>query len=78
MMISFFGSSYFSEKQITLKELDLLQQAFKNHLADHYMFTSQAINKLDIKIHISTVPAYNPPSFKDIQLFNLGKLGTIY
>ena len=40
-MISRLGSCFFYEKQITLKELDQIQQVCKNHSADHYMLTPE-------------------------------------
>ena len=66
IMISLLGLSYVSEKEITLKEIDRIQQVCKNHIADHYMLTPQAIDKLGIKIDDSTIQTYSPPSCKDM------------
>ena len=52
IMFSLLKSSYVSEKQITLKEIDQIQQVFKNHLADHYMLNQEAIDTMGIKIKV--------------------------
>ena len=65
-MISPLGSSYVSEKHTTLKELDQIQQVCKNHSADHYVLTPEAIDTLGVKIDGSTVKAYTLPTFADI------------
>ena len=69
ILISPLVSSYVSEKQIILKELDLTKQVCKNHLADHYMLTPEAIDKLSIKIDDSTVQTYTLSIFNDIRSF---------
>ena len=69
IMISPLGSSYVSEKQITLKELDQIQQIYKNHCADQYMLIPESIDRLGIKIDSSTVQAYTSPTFSDISSF---------
>ena len=43
------GSSYVSETQKSLKELDQIQQVCKNHSAYHYMLTTEAIDRLGTK-----------------------------
>ena len=58
IIISFLGSSNVSEKQIILRELDLIQQVYKNHPADHYMSTPKAIDYLSLKLDCSTIQAY--------------------
>ena len=45
IIISPLGLTYVSEKQITLKELDQIQQVCNQHSADHYMLTLEAIYK---------------------------------
>ena len=52
------GLIYFSAKEITLKLLDQIQQVCKNHSADHYLSTPQAIENLVF----ATVQAYTPPT----------------
>ena len=69
MMISPLDSTYVSEKQITLKELDQIQQVCKQHSPDHYMLTPEAIDKMGIKFDGSTVKAYSPPNYQDIRSF---------
>ena len=69
IIISPLGSTYVSEKQITLKELGGIQQVCKQHSADHYMLTPEAIDKLCIKFDGSTVKAYAPPNYQDITSF---------
>ena len=64
IMISPLGSIYVSEKHITLKEIDRIQQGCKNHSANHYMSSQEAIGKLGIKIDGSTFQACIQPSFK--------------
>ena len=68
-MISPLSSNYVSDKQITLKELDQIQQVCKYHSAHHCMLTPEAIDTLGIKIDGSTVKAYTPPTFQDICSF---------
>ena len=67
IIISPLDSTYVSEKQITLKELDQIQQVCKQHSADHCMLTPEAIDKMGIKFDSSTVKAYAPPNYQDIR-----------
>ena len=67
MMISPLDSTYVSEKQITLKELDQIQQVCKQHSADNYMLTPEAIDEFYIKFDGSTIKAYTPPNYQDIR-----------
>ena len=55
--------------EITLKELDQIQHVCKQHSADYYMLTIEAIDKLGIKFDGSTVKAYTPPTYQDIRSF---------
>ena len=66
IIISPNGLEYVSDKNFTLRELDRIQEICKNHSADHYMLTPEAIDKLGIKIDGSTVEAYTPPTQQDI------------
>ena len=63
IIISPLGLTYVSEKQITLKELDQIQQVCNQHSADHYMLTPKAIYKYGIKFDGSTVKTYTPPNY---------------
>ena len=67
--ISPLGSTYASEKQTTLKEVDRIQQVCQQHSADHYMLTPEAIDKLGIKSDGPTVKAHTPPNYQDIRSF---------
>ena len=69
IIISPLGSTYVSEKEITLKELDGIQHVCRQHSSDHYMLTPEAIDKLGIKFDGSTVKAYTPPTYQDIRSF---------
>ena len=69
IVISPLGSIFVSEKHITLKELDQIQQVCKQYSADHYMLNSEAIDKLGIKFDGSTVKVYTPPNYQDIRSF---------
>ena len=50
-----------------MKELDRIKQVCKNNTADHYMVTSEAIDKLGVKVDGSTIKAYTPPNLQDIR-----------
>ena len=69
IMISPLVSSYVSHKDFTLKELNWIQEVCKNHSADHYMLSPEAIDTLGIKIEGSTVKAYTLTQFRDICSF---------
>ena len=68
-MISPLGLTCVSEKQITLKQLDQIQQVCKKHSADHYMLSPAAIDKLGIKFDGSTIKEHTPPNFQDVRSF---------
>ena len=68
-IISNLGPSKVSEKQISLKLLDLIQQICKNYLSNHYLSTPEAIDKLGIKVYPSTIQVNIPPSCNDIKSF---------
>ena len=44
--------------KIYLRELIQLEESYKNHPLDHYMFTPGTIKKLRININCSTIKAY--------------------
>ena len=71
IIISPLGLTYimYLKKQIALKELDQIQQVCKNHSADHYLITPEAIDKLGIKFDGPTFKAYVPPNYQDIRFF---------